>query len=217
MPYRLLKLFIALAAYGLSMAMMLQSRYGLMPWDVLHQGLSLQGGWPMGRVTVAVSFVVLLAWIPIRQKPGFGTVCNAILIGLTFDAVVGPVGQLVENAGPAMRMALLGGGIVLNGAATAAYLGADFGAGPRDGLMTGLVRRSGRSVRLVRTLIEGSVLATGYLLGGTLGVGTVLYMLLIGPLIQLMLPWFQRKRPAPDPSVIPAAGSPAAPPDQATR
>ncbi|QOY64032.1 hypothetical protein INQ40_06820 [Lysobacter sp. H21R4] len=217
MPYRLLKLFIALAAYGLSMAMMLQSRYGLMPWDVLHQGLSLQGGWPMGRVTVAVSFVVLLAWIPIRQKPGFGTVCNAILIGLTFDAVVGPVGQLVENAGPAMRMALLGGGIVLNGAATAAYLGADFGAGPRDGLMTGLVRRSGRSVRLVRTLIEGSVLATGYLLGGTLGVGTVLYMLLIGPLIQLMLPWFQRKRPAPGPAVIPAAGSPAAPPDQATR
>jgi len=217
MPYRLLKLFIALAAYGLSMAMMLQSRYGLMPWDVLHQGLSLQGGWPMGRVTVAVSFVVLLAWIPIRQKPGFGTVCNAILIGLTFDAVVGPVGQLVENAGPAMRMALLGGGIVLNGAATAAYLGADFGAGPRDGLMTGLVRRSGRSVRLVRTLIEGSVLATGYLLGGTLGVGTVLYMLLIGPLIQLMLPWFQRKRPAPAPAVIPAAGSPAAPPDQAIR
>lgn len=217
MPYRLLKLFIALAAYGLSMAMMLQSRYGLMPWDVLHQGLSLQGGWPMGRVTVAVSFVVLLAWIPIRQKPGFGTVCNAILIGLTFDAVVGPVGQLVENAGPTMRMALLGGGIVLNGAATAAYLGADFGAGPRDGLMTGLVRRSGRSVRLVRTLIEGSVLATGYLLGGTLGVGTVLYMLLIGPLIQLMLPWFQRKRPAPGPPVIPAAGSPAAPPDQAIR
>jgi len=213
MPYRLLKLFVALAAYGLSMAMMLQSHYGLMPWDVLHQGISLQGGWPMGRVTVAVSFAVLLAWIPIRQKPGFGTICNAILIGLTFDAVLEPLGQLVAGAGPAMRMALLGGGIVLNGATTAAYLGADFGAGPRDGLMTGLVRRTGRSVRLVRTLIEGSVLATGYLLGGTLGAGTVLYMLLIGPLIQLMLPWFQR----PAPRVIPATEPPAEQPGPAIR
>ncbi|QOW23502.1 hypothetical protein [Lysobacter sp. H23M47] len=215
MPYRLLKLFVALAAYGLSMAMMLQSHYGLMPWDVLHQGISLQGGWPMGRVTVAVSFAVLLAWIPIRQKPGFGTICNAILIGLTFDAVLEPLGQLVAGAGPAMRMALLGGGIVLNGAATAAYLGADFGAGPRDGLMTGLVRRTGRSVRLVRTLIEGSVLATGYLLGGTLGAGTLLYMLLIGPLIQLMLPWFQR--PSPAPRVIPATEPPAKQPGPAIR
>lgn len=215
MPYRLLKLFLALAAYGLSMAMMLQSHYGLMPWDVLHQGISLQGGWPMGRVTVAVSFAVLLAWMPIRQKPGFGTICNAVLIGLTFDAVVGPLGQLVSGAGPALRMALLGGGIVLNGAATAAYLGADFGAGPRDGLMTGLVRRTGRSVRLVRTLIEGGVLATGYLLGGTLGVGTVLYMLLIGPLIQLMLPWFQRLPPVA--RLIPAAESPAEQPDPAIR
>ena len=215
MPYRLLKLFVALAAYGLSMAMMLQSHYGLMPWDVLHQGLSLQGGWPMGRVTVAVSFVVLLAWIPLRHKPGFGTICNAILVGLTFDAVLEPLGQLVAGAGPVMRMALLGGGIMLNGAATAAYLGADFGAGPRDGLMTGLVRRTGRSVRMVRTLIEGSVLATGYLLGGTLGVGTVLYMLLIGPLIQLMLPWFQR--PSPVPRVIPATEPPAEQPGPAIR
>ncbi|WP_222564465.1 YczE/YyaS/YitT family protein [Novilysobacter antarcticus] len=213
MPYRLLKLFVALAAYGLSMAMMLQSQYGLMPWDVLHQGLSVQGGWPMGRVTVAVSFAVLLAWIPIRQKPGFGTICNAIVIGLTFDAVLEPLGQMVAGAGPALRMGLLGSGILINGAATAAYLGADFGAGPRDGLMTGLVRRTGRSVRLVRTLIEGSVLATGYLLGGTLGIGTVLYMLLIGPLIQLMLPWFQRLPVAP--RVIPAAEPPAEQPDPA--
>ncbi len=215
MPYRLLKLFLALVAYGLSMAMMLQSHYGLMPWDVLHQGISLQGDWPMGKVAIAVSFAVLLIWIPIRQKPGFGTICNAILIGLSFDALVGPLGQLVEDAGPVARMALLGGGIVLNGAATAAYLGADFGPGPRDGLMTGLVKRSGRSVRLVRTLIEGSVLASGYLLGGTLGVGTVLYMLFIGPLIQLMLPWFQR--PRPEPKISPATVSPAAQPNQAGR
>lgn len=215
MPYRLLKLFLALAAYGVSMAMMLQSHYGLMPWDVLHQGISVQGGWPMGRVAVAVSFAVLLAWIPIRQKPGFGTICNAIIIGLTFDLVQDPLGQLVSETGPAGRAALLLGGIVLNGAATAAYLGADFGPGPRDGLMTGLVRRTGRSVRLVRTLIEGGVLASGYLLGGTLGVGTVLYMVLIGPLIQLMLPWFARRRPVLP--VNPATGSPAVPPDPAGR
>ncbi len=211
MPYRLLKLFLALAAYGLSMAMILQSGYGLMPWDVLHQGIALQGGWQMGRVTVAVSFIVLLAWIPIRQKPGFGTICNAILVGLTFDAVLGPLAQLFEGAGHATRMALLAGGITLNGAATAAYLGADFGAGPRDGLMNGLVQRSGRSVRLVRTLIEGAVLASGYVLGGALGMGTVLYMLLIGPLIQWMLPWFARRRT----TLIPATAQPAVQPDPA--
>jgi len=190
MSRRLLKLFLGLIAYGVSMVMMLQSGLGLMPWDVLHQGLSLQGGWPMGRVTIAVSFVVLLMWIPIRQKPGFGTLCNAVVIGLVFDFVNGWLGDRLLDASLASRAALLVGGIVLNGAATAAYLGAHFGPGPRDGLMTGLVRRTGRSVRLVRTLIEGSVLVSGFLLGGTLGLGTVAYMLLIGPLIQAMLPWF---------------------------
>jgi uncharacterized membrane protein YczE len=186
---RLPKLALGLIAYGVSMVMMLQSRLGLMPWDVLHQGLALQGGWQMGRVTVAVSFAVLLLWIPLRQKPGFGTLCNAIVIGLVFDAVNGFVGdRLLAALVP--RVALLIGGIVLNGAATAAYLGAHLGPGPRDGLMTGLVRRTDRSVRLVRTLIEGSVLVTGWLLGGTLGIGTVAYMLAIGPLIQHMLPWF---------------------------
>lgn len=190
MPHRLLKLFLGLIAYGVSMVMMLQSDLGLMPWDVLHQGISLQGGWPMGRVTIAVSFAVLLMWIPIRQKPGFGTLCNAIVIGLVFDLVNGWIGDRLLDAPLALRMALLAGGIVLNGAATAAYLGAHFGPGPRDGLMTGLVRRTGHSVRLVRTVIEGSVLLSGFLLGGTLGLGTVAYMLLIGPLIQAMLPWF---------------------------
>jgi len=192
MPLRLLKLFLGLAAYGVSMVMLLQSGLGLMPWDVLHQGLSLQSGWPMGRVVIAVSFATLLLWIPIRQKPGFGTLCNAVVIGLVFDLVNGWIGDRLLGAPLAMRLALLAGGIVLNGAATAAYLGAHMGPGPRDGLMTGLVRRTGRSVRLVRTLIEGSVLLSGFLLGGTLGIGTVAYMLLIGPLIQLMLPWFDR-------------------------
>jgi uncharacterized membrane protein YczE len=199
MPLRLLKLFLGLIAYGVSMVMMLQSDLGLMPWDVLHQGLSLQGGWPMGRVTIAVSFAVLLMWIPIRQKPGIGTLCNAVVIGLVFDLVNGWIGDRLLDAPLAARAALLAGGIVLNGAATAAYLGAHFGPGPRDGLMTGLVRRTGRSVRQVRTLIEGSVLVSGFLLGGTLGLGTVAYMLLIGPLIQAMLSWFDsRARAAAD-------------------
>jgi uncharacterized membrane protein YczE len=193
MPSRLLKLFLGLIAYGMSMVMMLQSDLGLMPWDVLHQGIALQGGWPMGRVTVAVSFVVLLAWLPIRQKPGFGTVCNAIVIGLVFDAVNGLIGDRLADLSLVSRTALLIGVIALNGAATAAYLGAHFGPGPRDGLMTGLVRRTGRSVRLVRTLVEGGVLVSGFLLGGTLGIGTVGYMLLIGPLIQVMLPWFDSR------------------------
>jgi uncharacterized membrane protein YczE len=144
----------------------------------------------MGRVAIAVSFVVLLAWIPIRQKPGVGTVCNAIVIGLVFDAVNGLIGDRLLDASLASRIALLTGGIVLNAAATAAYLGAHFGPGPRDGLMTGLVRRTGRSVRLVRTRIEGGVRVAGFVLGGTLGVGTVAYLVVIGPLIQFMLPWF---------------------------
>ena len=198
MLIRLLKLLLGLTAYGVSMVMMLQSDLGLMPWDVLHQGIALQGEWPMGRVTIAVSVVVLLLWIPIRQKPGFGTVCNAIVIGLVFDTVNGLIGDRLLDATIATRVALLIGGILLNAVATAAYLGAHLGPGPRDGLMTGLVRRTGRSVRLVRTLIEGSVMVSGFLLGGTLGVGTIAYVLLIGPLIQLLLPWFEARRVALD-------------------
>ena len=198
MLIRLLKLLLGLTAYGVSMVMMLQSDLGLMPWDVLHQGIALQGDWPMGRVTIAVSVVVLLLWIPIRQKPGFGTVCNAIVIGLVFDTVNGLIGDRLLDATIATRMALMTGGILLNAVATAAYLGAHLGPGPRDGLMTGLVRRTGRSVRLVRTLIEGSVMVSGVLLGGTLGVGTIAYVLLIGPLIQPLLPWFEARRVALD-------------------
>src|SRR3546814_231674 len=110
MPPRLLKLFLGLVVYGVSMVMMLQSDLGLMPWDVLHQGLSLQGGWPMGRVTIAVSFAVLLMWIPIRQKPGFGTLCNAIVIGLVFDLVNGWIGDRLLDAPFSLRLALRVGG-----------------------------------------------------------------------------------------------------------
>lgn len=203
MPWRLLQLYLGLVAYGLSMVMMLQSHLGLMPWDVLHQGIALQGGWPMGRVAIAVGFLVLLAWIPIRQRPGIGTVSNVIVIGLVFDATMTLLGDSLAQAGFTARMGLLLGGIVLNGIATAAYIGARFGPGPRDGLMTGLARRTGWSLRLIRTLIEGSALLVGFLLGGTLGLGTVAYAVAIGPLIQAMLPMFDR-------SAGPARALPAA-------
>ena len=192
MPRRLLQLYLGLVAYGVSMWLMLESDLGLMPWDVLHQGVALQGGWSMGRVAVATSFVVLLAWIPIRQKPGIGTISNAVVIGVVFDLVNGWFGDALAGVQPAGRVGLLLAGIALNAIATAAYIGAHFGPGPRDGLMTGISRRSGWSVRLVRTLIEGSVLLAGYLLGGTFGLGTVAYALAIGPMIQLMLPLFDR-------------------------
>lgn len=189
---RLIQLFLGLVAYGLSMVLLVQAGLGLMPWDVLHQGIALQGDWPMGRVAIAVGFAVLLAWIPIRQQPGFGTVCNVIVIGLVFDAAMAWTGDALADLGLASRIALLVGGIVLNGAATAAYIGARLGPGPRDGLMTGLARRTGWSVRLVRTLIEGGVLLAGFLLGGNLGLGTLAYALVIGPLIQWMLSLFNR-------------------------
>lgn len=205
MPRRLLQLYLGLIAYGVSMVLMLQSQLGLMPWDVLHQGLSLQSGWPMGRVAIVVGALVLLAWIPIRQRPGLGTVSNVIVIGLTFDATLHLMGGVMASLGMPARIALLLVGIVLNGFATAAYIGAHFGPGPRDGLMTGLANCTGASVRLVRTLIEGSVLLTGFLLGGTLGFGTLLYALAIGPLIQALLPWFDRPAPGAvvDSAVVP--------------
>lgn len=200
MSRRLIQLYLGLVAYGVSMVLMLRSQLGLMPWDVLHQGLSIRSGWTMGSVAVAVSFLVLVAWIPIRQRPGLGTISNAVVIGLVFDAVSRLLGDGLLDAGLPARIGLLGGGIVLNGLATAAYIGARLGPGPRDGLMTGLARRSGRSVRLVRSLIEGSVLLLGFVLGGTVGLGTVAYALAIGPLIQSMLPMFDIT-PAPVPAV----------------
>ncbi|MBJ6985421.1 hypothetical protein [Luteimonas sp. MC1750] len=192
MPRRLIQLFLGLVAYGLSMVLLVQAGLGLMPWDVLHQGIALQGDWPMGRVAIVVGFAVLLAWIPIRQRPGFGTVCNVVVIGLVFDAAMAWIGGALADLTLPARVGLLVGGIVLNGAATAAYIGARFGPGPRDGLMTGLARRTGWSVRLVRTLIEGGVLLAGFLLGGSLGLGTLAYALTIGPLIQRMLLLFNR-------------------------
>ena len=187
LPRRLVQLYAGLVLYGLSMALMVRSALGNMPWDVLHQGLAEQTGWSFGLVTVVVGAAVLLAWIPLRERPGLGTVSNIIVIGIAVDTALAVVPA--PSTIPA-RVALAAAGIVLNGVATAAYIGVRLGPGPRDGLMTGLVRRTGGSVRLVRTGIEVAVVTTGWLLGGTLGIVTVLYALSIGPLAHALLPRF---------------------------
>lgn len=181
---RMLRLYPGLVLYGASIALMVRSELGLDPWNVLHQGISRQTGVRLGMVVIAVSVVVLALWVPLRERPGIGTVSNVILVGLAVDGV------LAVLPGPLplwVRVAFLIGGIVLNGVATGLYIGAGLGPGPRDGLMTGLARR-GWSLRLVRTMIEVSVLAAGWLLGGTVGIGTVLYAVSIGPLAHYWIP-----------------------------
>lgn len=185
MTRRLVQLYAGLVLYGASMALMIRAGLGLDPWDVLHQGLAERLPLSFGMVTIVVGALVLLAWIPLRQRPGVGTVSNVIVIGLAVDA---SLAVLPAPDALALRVAFMLAGVGLNGVATAAYIGARLGPGPRDGLMTGLVRRTGRSVRLVRTSIEVTVLAGGWLLGGTVGVGTVVYALGIGPLVHVLLP-----------------------------
>jgi uncharacterized membrane protein YczE len=185
LPRRLAQLYAGLALYGFSMAMMVRSELGLMPWDVLHQGLVRSVGGTFGIVSIVVGAAVLLLWIPLRERPGVGTVSNVFVIGLSVDVSLWALPDVDDML---LRGALLALGLVLNAVATAAYIGVRMGPGPRDGLMTGIVRRTGRSVRLVRTSIEVVVVVTGWLLGGTLGAGTVLYALLIGPLVQPLLP-----------------------------
>jgi len=190
---RLAQLLGGLVLYGVSMALMVRARLGLDPWDVLHQGLAPHLGWSFGAVTALVGVIVLLFWIPLRQRPGVGTVANVVVIACAVDlalAVIPPI------TGLGWRIALLVTGVLLNGVATACYVGARLGPGPRDGLMTGLHARRGWSVRWVRTGIELTVLTAGWLLGGTVGVGTVLYAVAIGPLTQLFLPWVVYREPA---------------------
>ncbi|MFE7710442.1 YitT family protein [Streptomyces sp. NPDC057486] len=184
---RLMQLYVGLALYGASSALMVRAGLGLEPWGVLHQGLSERTGLSIGVVAIIVGAAVLLLWIPMRQRPGLGTVSNVFAIGLAMD---GTLALVPELHGLAARIVIMVAGIALNGVATGLYIAARFGPGPRDGLMTGLHRRTGRSVRLVRTAIEVAVVATGFLLGGSLGVGTVLYALSIGPLAQLFLRFF---------------------------
>lgn len=186
---RLLQLFIGLTLYGVSTAMFVRADLGADP-NVFHLGVANLLSMNIGLVIIAVGVLVLLAWIPLRQRPGFGTLSNVIMIGLAADValmVIPGFESLFARSG------LLVSAVILNALATSLYIGAGFGAGPRDGLMTGIHARIGWPVRRIRTAIEVSVLFIGWLLGGTPGVGTVLYALAIGPLIQLCLPWFRHQ------------------------
>ena len=199
---RLVGLYAGLVLFGVSMALMLVSGLGLGPWDVLHQGLAARTGLPIGWIVVGVGALVLLLWVPLGQRPGLGTVSNVLVVGLAVDAALAVLPQPRHLL---VRLAFLVVGVVANGAATGLYIGAGLGPGPRDGLMTGLAGR-GHSIRLVRTLIELSVLAVGWLLGGTVGAGTVLYAVSIGPLAQYFIPRLTVPLRQPTGSAIPHAG-----------
>ncbi|WP_417231319.1 YczE/YyaS/YitT family protein [Brevundimonas sp.] len=182
---RLLQLHLGLALFGVSLALMVRATLGLDPWTVFQQGLTDITGLTLGQLSIAIGVVVMLAWIPLRQKPGYGTLANIVVIGLVIDASLAVL-PVFEGLG--LRAAMMVSGVVLNAVASAAYIGAGMGPGPRDGLMTGLHQRLGWSIRVSRLSIEASVLAAGWLLGGVVGVGTVLYAVALGPLVQLFLP-----------------------------
>jgi uncharacterized membrane protein YczE len=198
---RLFNLYLGLVLFGVSSAMIVASGFGLGPWDVFHQGLSEQLDISLGWAVIGVGLAVLLLWIPLRQHPGLGTISNAIVIGLVID---GTLTFLGEPDSMAARAGLLAAGVVCNGVATGLYIGAGLGPGPRDGLMTGMAAR-GHSIRVVRTAIELSVLTIGWTLGGTVGVGTIVYALSIGPLAHFFIPLLAVSgRPGPGgPSLTP--------------
>jgi uncharacterized membrane protein YczE len=199
---RLVQLYAGLALYGASMALLVRASLGVMPWDVLHQGLARQLGWSLGAVTVLVGALVLLAWVPLRQRPGLGTVSNVVVIGIAVDAALAVIPEVDALPG---RIGMAVAGIALNAVATAAYIGVHLGPGPRDGLMTGLAAR-GIPIGAARAGIELTVLVAGWLLGGSVGVGTVAFALTIGPLVHRAMPWLAVRE-------APAAGRrPASPP-----
>lgn len=204
MTRRLIQLFLGLALYGFSIGILVRSGLGLDPWDVFHEGLSGHIGLSFGMTVNVVGLIVLLLWIPIRQRPGIGTVANVLLIGTFADLSLWLV---PEAASLPIAVAMLAAGTFLNGVATGAYIGAGLGPGPRDGLMTGLVKRTGGSVRVIRTGIELTVLAAGWVLGGTVGIGTIVYAVAIGPIIHRMLPIFaiEERKPAAPTSAEPCA------------
>jgi uncharacterized membrane protein YczE len=189
--------------YGVSDGMLLLAGLGVDPWDVFHQGLSRHFGLGVGTWALIVGAFVMLLWIPLHQRPGFGTISNVLVIGPVIDLMLV---VFAPAHGLAFQIALMAGGVVLNGLATGAYIGAGLGPGPRDGLMTGLAKR-GLSIRVARTMIEVVVVIVGFLLGGTFGVGTILFALSIGPLAQVFIPLFEVRRP---PAAIPEPAPSAA-------
>jgi uncharacterized membrane protein YczE len=193
MPRRLLQLYAGLVLYGFSMALQIQATLGLGPWDVFHEGVSERTGLSFGTVVIVTSVFVLLLWIPLRQRPGIGTLSNVVVVGLAADA---GLALIPEGGSLSVRITMLTAAVFLNAVAGAAYLGARLGPGARDGLMTGLVRRTGGSVARIRTGIELSVMTIGFALGGTVGLGTILYAVSIGPLLQALMPSFTVRQPA---------------------
>ena len=195
LPRRITQLLIGLVLFGVGIGLMLQSGLGVPPWDVLHQGLARRFGLTVGTWSIIVSVAVLLLWLPLRQPYGLGTLLNAIIIGVVID-LTGAFIPAAEVTGVAWAMVLAG--VVLIGIASGLYIGANLGPGPRDGLMTGIARR-GPSIRLTRAVIEITVLTLGWILGGTFGLGTIVFALAIGPLVQYFLPlWDISPNPAPD-------------------
>lgn len=188
-PERLARCVFGLALFGVGIALIVDADLGLGPWDVFHQGLSEITGLSMGLVIVIVGVLLMLFWIPLRQRPGLGTVLNALEIGVVVDLAAPLLGVQTE---PVVRLGLLGAGLVLIAAGSGLYIGAGLGAGPRDGLMMGLAER-GVSVRSARTGIELVVLAAGIALGGAVGVGTIAFAFGIGPMVQVFLPLFDAR------------------------
>ncbi|MFI0368660.1 YitT family protein [Actinomadura sp. 1N219] len=195
MVRRLVQLYVGLALYGLGIALQVSSGLGNDPWDVFHQGLSRRFGLSIGVWIIIIGAVVMIAWIPLRQRPGIGTISNVVLVGVFADLFLW---LLPTPDALTARWAFLVTAVLVGGFATGCYIGAGLGPGPRDGLMTGLAAR-GRSIRVVRTGIELTVLAAGWLLGGTVGIGTLLYAVAIGPLTHVLLPALTIKQPVPEP------------------
>lgn len=188
-PLAVLQLFAGLILFGVSMAVMLAAGLGVNAWDVLHQGVAGHTAISFGWVVNGVSLIALAAWVPLRQRPGWGTVANAVVVGVVADATLGVLSTPESGL---LQAGMLSGGIVVNAVATGLYIGAGFGPGPRDGLMTGLAARTGHSIRLVRTGLEVAVLGIGWTLGGPVGIGTAVYAVTIGPLVQVFLVRFDR-------------------------
>ncbi|WBU37406.1 membrane protein YczE [Homoserinibacter sp. YIM 151385] len=207
---RIAQLLVGLVLYGISLAMMVRAGLGVAPWDVLTQGIAKQTGLGFGLITVLVGAVVLLAWIPIRQKPGIGTVLNVLIVGPAADLGFLFIPEMPGGveALPA-RILLFAAGLALLAVATGLYIGARFGPGPRDGLMTGIHARTGWPVWVVRTAIEIAVLGTGWLLGGNVGLGTVAFALLIGPMVGVTLPLLRVPEPVAPEATAP--GDPSSP------
>jgi uncharacterized membrane protein YczE len=185
--------------------MMLRAGLGVAPWDVLTQGVAIHTGLPFGLLTNIIGALVLLVWIPIRQRPGIGTVVNVLLIGPSIEVGLWAIPAPTELVA---RIGLLAGALILLALATGLYIGARFGPGPRDGLMTGIHARWGVKLWIVRTGIEVTVLAAGWLLGGTVGIGTLAFALLIGPMVNVTVPLLRVPEAAPrNPAAAPAVAS----------